>query len=227
MPAMGGEAGRWPPGFSLGLPIVEGEARRFLARRGQALPYDDLRGFGVEGLLQAALRFDPGRGIPFEAFARIRVRGAMLDALRREQSLTRVREGTGPGGRVARGGAGARRTLDGEEASVRREARFRAAVASGLLPECALSDDGGWTALSPERDPEQSLLLAERRRTLARAVAALPEDEAQLVARHVMQEEPLVEVARELGLEASAAVRRLRRALLRLATELRGAAAVP
>ena len=44
----------------------------------------DLVQDGVLGLIDAAQRFDDARGIKFETFAERRVRGAMIDALRRE-----------------------------------------------------------------------------------------------------------------------------------------------
>ena len=42
---------------------------------------DDLVQIGGLALLSAAARYDPGRGIPFQAYARHRIRGAILDAL--------------------------------------------------------------------------------------------------------------------------------------------------
>ena len=44
----------------------------------------DLVQDGMIGLIDAACRFDEGRGIKFETFAERRVRGAMIDALRRD-----------------------------------------------------------------------------------------------------------------------------------------------
>lgn len=44
---------------------------------------DDLVSAGVRGLIQAAHNFDPGRGLSFSTLAVARVRGAMLDELRR------------------------------------------------------------------------------------------------------------------------------------------------
>jgi RNA polymerase sigma factor (sigma-70 family) len=44
---------------------------------------DDLRSFGGEGLLDAARRFDPGRGVPFEYWAQLQIRSAILDGVRR------------------------------------------------------------------------------------------------------------------------------------------------
>lgn len=43
---------------------------------------DDLVAYGTEGLYAAVDRFDPERGVPFGAFARFRIRGAMIDGVR-------------------------------------------------------------------------------------------------------------------------------------------------
>jgi RNA polymerase sigma-B factor len=48
------------------LPLVDVLARRFVS---DADGLDDLRQVGVIGLLKAARRFDPGRGVPFSAYA--------------------------------------------------------------------------------------------------------------------------------------------------------------
>jgi RNA polymerase sigma factor FliA len=63
------------------------ELVRYLARRiGKDLPQwmerDDLISFGWFGLIDAANRFDPERGVKFETFATPRIRGAILDGLR-------------------------------------------------------------------------------------------------------------------------------------------------
>jgi RNA polymerase sigma factor (sigma-70 family) len=43
----------------------------------------DLFEEGVVGLLQAAQNFEPAKGVPFEAFARRRIKGAIFDGIRR------------------------------------------------------------------------------------------------------------------------------------------------
>ena len=60
---------------------------------------DDLVSAGVIGLIDAIDRFDHSRGVPFEAFARARIHGAVIDELRRLDGRgrlfwKRVREGT-------------------------------------------------------------------------------------------------------------------------------------
>ncbi len=67
----------------------------------------DLMQDGVLGLIDAAHRFDEARGIKFETFAERRVRGAMIDALRRDAWPRGVRR--------------QRRELDAARESLRRE----------------------------------------------------------------------------------------------------------
>lgn len=50
---------------------------------------EELVQWGIVGLLEARERFDPSRGTPFAAFAERRVRGAMLDSLRRDGNQAR------------------------------------------------------------------------------------------------------------------------------------------
>ena len=58
---------------------------RVLARRlgTRHVTIDDLRGFGSEGLLDAARSFDERHGVPFSHWATLRTRSAMIDGLRR------------------------------------------------------------------------------------------------------------------------------------------------
>ena len=44
---------------------------------------DDLASAAFLGLIDAVDRFEPGRGVPFEAYASLRIRGAIIDELRR------------------------------------------------------------------------------------------------------------------------------------------------
>ena len=44
---------------------------------------DDLSSAAFLGLIAAVDRFEPGRGVPFEAYARLRIHGAIIDEIRR------------------------------------------------------------------------------------------------------------------------------------------------
>jgi RNA polymerase sigma factor for flagellar operon FliA len=72
------------------LPLV----RSALGRLAMALPdhvdQDDLNSAGLIGLLQALRNYDPSCGSSFETYARLRVRGAMLDELRRMDWVPRT-----------------------------------------------------------------------------------------------------------------------------------------
>src|SRR6187455_3504577 len=77
-----------------GLPFVEALARRMASTMPHSIDLGVLVQDGVLGLIDAANRFDEGRGIKFETFAERRVRGAMIDALRRDawpRGVRRVR----------------------------------------------------------------------------------------------------------------------------------------
>lgn len=63
--------------------IVHVWARRYSGTSMAVLDWHDLVSVGMMGLIQAAQRFDPSSGKPFEKYAEFRVKGAMLDELRR------------------------------------------------------------------------------------------------------------------------------------------------
>ena len=70
-------------------PLVERTARRLISRTGLRSAYDDLWSAGAIGLIEAGRRFDPSRGASFATFAEHRIRGAMLDELRKLDHLPR------------------------------------------------------------------------------------------------------------------------------------------
>lgn len=51
--------------------------------------FDELLQWGAVGMMEATQRFDPSQGVTFQAFATRRIRGAMIDGLRREGSRRR------------------------------------------------------------------------------------------------------------------------------------------
>ena len=63
--------------------LVKRIAHHLAARLPSNVDVDDLMQAGMVGLLEAAGNFDPDRGASFETFAGIRIRGAMLDDIRK------------------------------------------------------------------------------------------------------------------------------------------------
>lgn len=64
------------------LGLVDAQARALVRRLPPSVTFDELRAAGLVGLWQAIERFDAGRGVPFPAYARRRIKGAMLDDTR-------------------------------------------------------------------------------------------------------------------------------------------------
>src|SRR3954467_10837520 len=93
--------------IAAGLPFVESLARRVASSMPHSIELGDLVQDGMLGLIDAAYRFDEERGIKFETFAERRVRGAMIDALRRDAWPRGVRR--------------QRRELDAARETLRRE----------------------------------------------------------------------------------------------------------
>ncbi len=77
-------------------PRIAAMARRILGRlpRGATVEFDDLVNSGALGLLEALERYDPERDVRFSTFADFRIRGAMLDVLRRVDPITRQARNT-------------------------------------------------------------------------------------------------------------------------------------
>lgn len=69
--------------------LVRRVAAHLKGRLPDFIDQDDLEQMGVIGLIEAARGFDPSRGVPFEPYARTRIRGAILDALRKQSDLPR------------------------------------------------------------------------------------------------------------------------------------------
>ena len=64
------------------LPLVSHVVRAMCAYYPRHADRDELVQAGALGLVEAACRFDPARGVPFERWAAVRIRGAVVDAVR-------------------------------------------------------------------------------------------------------------------------------------------------
>jgi RNA polymerase sigma factor for flagellar operon FliA len=72
------------------LPLVRSALGRLAMTLPEHVDQDDLNSAGLIGLLQALRNYDPSSGSSFETYARLRVRGAMLDELRRMDWVPRT-----------------------------------------------------------------------------------------------------------------------------------------
>jgi RNA polymerase sigma factor for flagellar operon FliA len=72
------------------LPLVSAVVNRLAMTLPEHVDHDDLYSVGLIGLLQALRNYNPACGTSFETYARVRVRGAMLDELRRMDWVPRT-----------------------------------------------------------------------------------------------------------------------------------------
>ncbi len=64
-------------------PLVKYVASRLSLMLGQYIDFDDLVGYGVFGLIDAVDKFDYDKGFKFETYASLRIRGAIIDNIRK------------------------------------------------------------------------------------------------------------------------------------------------
>ncbi|MBO4783052.1 MAG: FliA/WhiG family RNA polymerase sigma factor [Lachnospiraceae bacterium] len=67
--------------------VVAGKLSMYL---GYTVEYDDLVGYGIFGLIDAIDKFDYGKGIKFETYASLRIRGEILDQIRKMDWIPRT-----------------------------------------------------------------------------------------------------------------------------------------
>ena len=180
---------------------------------------DDLLALGFRGLLEARERYDPAQGVQFKTFAHYRVRGAIIDGVRKmvdipRRAFARIR---------------AAQTLDAEcesagqiRASVERSrtdlyASLQAvdAIFSRVVTAYSLGD-----ALELEQTeaetPEDALAVREQKDAALAALEELPERERLLLRGVYLEDRSIDELARELGISKSWASRVHGKALDRL-----------
>ena len=213
--------------------LVEVIARQVRREIGRYVDLDDLRQMGFQGLLEAARRFDDSRGVSFRRFANYRVRGAMLDGVRKGAPLPRrahervraleaalhvaeaAAEESVPPGR-APGDLDAKLT--------EHLANLATAMAAGLVATPAYGDGGELAAVEPRESPEEAVARAQLRQIMTEAIRELPEDERALIEGHYLNGERFDHVSASLGLSKSWGSRLHTRAVARLTKRLRGMA---
>ncbi len=173
--------------------LVEPLARRYARTSGQ--DRDDLQQVGLLGLLRAAERYEGQRDVPFSAFARPHIRGAILHYLRDRASIIRLP-----------------RAVQNSAEDV--GAGFNAASQQRrLLP---LVDD----LVSQDADHCRDLEQRENRLKLAEALQGLPSQERAALMEVILQGQSLRDVARHTGVSAMTIQRRVKRGLIRLRHQL-------
>lgn len=184
------------------LPLVRLHAGRLAMALPQHVSREDLLQSGVLGLMEALQRFDPSRGIKFETYAGQRIRGAMLDELRRlcwlpRTLFRRIRELDKASQILA-----SRLGRDPEEAELARELEMPLEELQKIMGQIncrsLLSLEDILFSPPAEEGPETEVLermIAEEERTqLASAMEKLPERYRLLLALYYQEELTLKEI---------------------------------
>ena len=195
--------------------LVKHIASRMAVLLPRHVDLEDLIHDGVLGLMDAINRFDPSRGIQFKTFASARIRGAILDALRsldwvsrggrrRARELRRVEEqlrhelGRDP----SRDELGNRAGLTPEELDDRYAEATEDRVVS--LDELrTLSEGASESPASRLQDPtvnvEREALMGQRKEIILEALRTLSEREQLVLSLYYFEDANIKEIAQILG----------------------------
>ncbi len=195
----------------------------------------DLIQAGMIGLLEAARNYVPAKNSSFEAFAGLRIRGAMLDELRRTDWTPRSVY------RRLREAMDAIRAIEAETGREAEEAEIVKRLGISREEYAQIMDDASRSrvlSLSAEDDEGESTVFdvaddedaqpqirfedGGRRQALAAAIGALPEREQLMMSLYYNEELNLKEIGEVLGVSESRVCQLHGQALVRLRTRLSG-----
>jgi RNA polymerase sigma factor for flagellar operon FliA len=207
-----------------GLGLVRSIATTIIRGLPRQVSLDDLVGAGTRGLVEAADRYDPSRGVQFTTFAYYRIRGAIYDEIRRiawiprrdwerQRFLEKADEIAEAA--VAEGSAPPR----GEDA-----ARTLSKTVSQIAIAYVATVDAFDQTPSEDVGPEEALAERQDRGEVRAAIQKLPDKERQLLEMHYFEDLSLLDAGKRLGLSKSWASRLHARALRLLQAQLGGEA---
>jgi len=215
--------------------LVKALALRMARRVPAQVEVSELMSVGMVGLIDAAGRFRIALGVPFDAFARRRVHGAMLDWLRNldwaPRSARKLRRDVDAA--IARLRHELQREPSGAEIAtalgVSEPAydqmldQIRAAEVIMVRPLDVGSGESSVldVAIDPDEGPHLRLERAEIREHLAQAIAELPERERQILSLYYQEELTLAEIGAVIGVGESRVSQLRTQAVARLRTRLR------
>lgn len=181
------------------LPLVRYIAARIASTIPASVELDDLIQTGTLGLIDAVRRYDPSKGIPFAAYARYRIRGSILDALRAFDWATRSQ-------RTQRKAAAS--TSAGDEPA---ETAMAQITFFSLGPVVSLSSRRDSDEDLPAPDiacgenlhPDRLFEASEARELVEKALNVLPERYRKVVVMYYSGDWSMREIGRSLGVNES------------------------
>ena len=223
------------------IPFVEQLARRVAATMPHSIDIGDLVQDGVIGLIDAAHRFDEARGIKFETFAERRIRGAMIDALRKDawpRGVRRQRRELEAAREELRRELGCEPSLADLAAKVgsdekrlgRTIVRIAAIESTSPLANNEHLDESSLPAALIPSEPEQPDKQYERAEVKDRvraAIASLPPREQKVIGLYYYGEATMKQIGAEIGVNESRVSQLHARAIRRLRDALETSMAAP
>lgn len=209
-------------------PLVKRIAYHLMSRLPASVQADDLIQAGMIGLIEASRKFDPDQGASFETYAGIRIRGAMLDEIRRTDWTPRSVH------RKAREVAEAVRRIENQKGRDARDVEVAEAMELSLEEyHKILQDSTGCRIFSfedpgmlgedgvpePGRHADQPLETLQKsdfKQGLAGEIKGLPERERLVMALYYDEELNLREIGEILGVSESRVCQIHGQALIRL-----------
>ncbi len=197
--------------------LVKAMASRLANRLPSQVEVSELISVGVLGLIDAAGRFKPSLGVPFDAFARRRIHGAMLDSLRdldwAPRALRKLRRDVDAAMNALRNDL--KREPEAEE--IANALGVSEAEYDKMLDQLRSADlatirqattDGEGAsilelAIDPGEGPQTRLEKEELRVHLAKAIVQLPERERHILALYYEEEMTLAEIGAVIGVGES------------------------
>ena len=213
--------------------LVKSMASRLARRLPAQVGVSELVSVGVLGLIDAAGRYRPSLGIPFSAFARRRIHGAMLDALREvdwaprsvrraqrevDAVISRLRHTTGHEPESHEIAAALNVSLDEYEKMLDQIRSIEVATVRLAGGREEGRGDLLDIAVDTEDSPHARVERQELRKMLARALAKLPERERQIIALSYVEELTLAEIGETIGVGESRVSQLRTQAIARLRT---------
>lgn len=215
-------------------PLVKRIAHHLQARLPVSVLFDDLLQAGMIGLLEAARNYDPGKGASFETYAGIRIRGAIIDEVRRGDWTPRSVHRNGRRVSEAIHKLEARLGRDVSDVEVAEALEISLAEYYSLLRDSMESrlfsyeelvspqDDGpGEYIANDDPGPEQRVSEVFFRQSLAQAIDKLPEREKLVLALYYDEQLNLKEIGQVLGVSESRVSQIHSQAAARLKSRLR------
>lgn len=71
------------------IPLVKYLASRIMLGKTKYIEYEDLVSYGIVGLLDAINRYDSSKGMKFSSYATLRIKGAMIDEIRKNRPISK------------------------------------------------------------------------------------------------------------------------------------------